>query len=124
MTSIANLSLPVETSNTFFLPEKEKIFNTKAMVFCKRSAAVVKKLTNYEHLALIQWRSQPKNFWGSQMFDFRRITLFCFEKCLSKHKMTIFSVNFLRGMAPLSPPGYAYALSKTKEQTQVASGLH
>jgi len=41
-----------KTSNTFFLSEKEKIFNTKAMVSCKRSAAVVKNLTNYEHLAL------------------------------------------------------------------------
>jgi len=28
------------------LSEKEKIFNTKAMVTCKKSAAVVKKLTN------------------------------------------------------------------------------
>jgi len=27
------------------------------------------------------------------MFDFRRITLFCLEKCLSKHKMIIFSKN-------------------------------
>jgi len=34
------------------LSEKEKIFNTNAMVTCKRSAAVVKNLTNYEHLAL------------------------------------------------------------------------
>jgi len=42
-----------KASNTsFFLSEKENIFNTKAMVTCKRSAAVVKKLTNYEHLAL------------------------------------------------------------------------
>ena len=40
-----------------FLSEKEKIFNTKAMVTCKRSAAVVKKLTHYEHLAL----SKTKN---------------------------------------------------------------
>jgi len=28
--------------NTFFLSEKEKIFNTKVMVTCKRYAAVVK----------------------------------------------------------------------------------
>jgi len=32
-----------KTSNTFFLSEKEKSFNTKAMVTCKRSATVVKK---------------------------------------------------------------------------------
>jgi len=32
--------------NNFFLSEKEKIFNTKAMVPCKRSATVVKKMTS------------------------------------------------------------------------------
>ena len=37
------------------------------------------------------------------MFDFRRITLFCPIKRLSKHKMTIFSKNFLEVMAPLAP---------------------
>jgi len=35
---------------------------------------------------------------------FRRITLFCFEKRLSKHKMTIFSTNLEGGMAPLPLP--------------------
>ena len=30
------------------------------MVTCKRSAAVVKKLTNYEHLALSTTKSTPK----------------------------------------------------------------
>jgi len=37
------------------------------------------------------------------MFDFRRTTLFCLEKRLSKHKMTIFSKN-LGGMAPIALP--------------------
>jgi len=32
-----------------------------------------------------------KKFRGGKMFDFRRITLFCLEKRLSKHKMTMFS---------------------------------
>jgi len=41
------------------------------------------------------------------MFDFRRITLFCLEKRLSRHKMTIFS-KILGGYGPSSPPGYAY----------------
>jgi len=50
-----------------------------------------------------------KNFGGGKMFDFRRITLFSLEKCLSKHKMTIFSKN-LGVMAPLASPGYPYAL--------------
>ena len=31
---------------------------------------------------------------GTKMFDFRRVTLFCLEKRLSKHKMTIFSKNW------------------------------
>jgi len=37
------------------------------------------------------------------MFDFRRIILFCLEKRLSKHKMTIFSKNLGRAMALLTP---------------------
>jgi len=41
----------------------------------------------------IQWRSQTEHLGGGEMFDFRRITLFCLEKRLSKHKMTIFSKN-------------------------------
>jgi len=39
------------------------------------------------------------------MFEFRRITLFCLEKRLSKHKMTIFSKN-LGGAWPLWPPSW------------------
>jgi len=35
--------------------------------------------------------------------DFRRITLFCLEKRLSKHKKTIFSEN-LGGTCPFCPP--------------------
>ena len=42
------------------------------------------------------------------MFDFKRITLFCVEKRLSKHKMTMFSKN-LGGHGPFGPPGYAHA---------------
>jgi len=54
-----------------------------------------------------QWRSQPKNILGDKMFDFRRITLFCLEKLLSKHKITIFS-KYLGGRGPFSLPSYAY----------------
>jgi len=43
------------------------------------------------------------------MFDFRRITLFCLEKRLSKHKMAIFS-KYFGGHGPFGPPpGYVYA---------------
>jgi len=61
-----------------------------------------------------QWRSQHKSlvgakkFGGGQIFDFRCKTLFCLEKRLSKHKMTIFSKHF-GGPWPLWPtPDYAY----------------
>jgi len=49
-----------KTSDIFFLSEKEKIFNTKAMVTCKRSAAVEKKLTSYEHLAPSKTKKQTQ----------------------------------------------------------------
>jgi len=43
------------------------------------------------------------------MLDFRRITLFCLEKRVSRHKMTIFSKTLGKAMAALAPPGYVYA---------------
>jgi len=49
-----------KVSNSFFLSEKEKIFNMKAVVTCKRPAAVAKKLTNYEHLALSKTKKQTQ----------------------------------------------------------------
>ena len=45
-----------------------------------------------------------KKFGGAKMSDFRRITLFCSEKRLSKYKMTICSKNFWGDMALLGPP--------------------
>jgi len=39
----------------------------------------------------------------TKMFNFRRIALFCVEKCLSKYKMTIFSKHF-GGHGPFGPP--------------------
>jgi len=41
------------------------------------------------------------------MLDFRRITPFCLEKRLSKHKITVYSKN-LGGHGPFSLPDYAY----------------
>jgi len=46
--------------------------------------------------------------------------LFCLEKRLSKHKMTIFSKNVWGGMAHFSPPGYAYV--PTIPPTQSGNG--
>jgi len=48
-----------------------------------------------------------QKFGGVKIFDFRRITLFCLEYHLSKHKMTICSENFGEN-GPLGPPGHAY----------------
>jgi len=48
-----------------------------------------------------QWCSQPRNLGGAKMFE--RITLFCLEKFLSKHKMTTFSKN-LGVHGPFGPP--------------------
>jgi len=44
-----------------------------------------------------------KNFGGAKMFDFKRITLFCLERHLSKHKMTI-CFNNLGAAWPIWPP--------------------
>jgi len=49
-----------------------------------------------------QWRSQSKNLGGQKIWR-GRITLFCLEKRLSKHKMTIFSKN-LGGHGPFGSP--------------------
>ena len=58
-----------------------------------------------------QCRSQPKiwgGIWGAKMYDFRQITLFCLEKRLSKHKMTIFSKHFWEAWPLCPPPGYVH----------------
>jgi len=57
----------------------------------------------------------------TKMFKFRRITLYCLEKRLSKHKMTILSKN-LGGMAPLAPPGYVYVLAPLRKFSAYATG--
>ena len=84
-----------------------------------------------------QWRSQPKNLWGAKKFDFRRITLFCLEKRLSEHKMTIFSKK-LGGHGPFAPPwlrlcpqrydeiiskSWTYALHTICVQSQIISAV-
>jgi len=57
----------------------------------------------------------------TKMFNFRRITLFCLEKRLSKHKMIIFSKNLGR-QGPFGTPGYAYALALTRKFSAHATG--
>jgi len=55
------------------------------------------------------------------MVDFSRITLFCLEKRVSKHTITIF-LKIRRGMAPLASLGYAYATINTnfEEKQKIA----
>jgi len=57
------------------------------------------------------------------MFDCRRITTFCLEKRLSKHKMTIFSKN-LRDPWPLclplaTPMSHRYAVTNDETTSRV-----
>jgi len=73
-------------------------FDVSLCIHFKKNISI-RQRSHWEH-----WRSQPKNFWGGKMFDFRRITLFCFEKRLSKHKMTIFSKNVGGGHGPFGSP--------------------
>jgi len=61
-------------------PKNKKCINSFGSVYCQYSAVYTK------------------------MFNFRRITLFCLEKRLSKHRMTIFSSNLGGGMDPLALP--------------------
>jgi len=63
---------------------------------------------------LISGVASPR-IWGGQMFDFRRITLFCLEKRFFKHKMTMFS-KIWGVMAPLAPPVYAYGTHSSFRQ--------
>jgi len=57
------------------------------------------------------------------MFDFRRITLFCLEKCLSKLKMTICSENLEGAVAPLASPGYAYGCEGKRRLIRVDAAV-
>jgi len=72
------------------------------------AAAITTALLMLYLYASDQWRSQPrtlgvpKALGRAKMFGFRQITLFSFEKCLSKHKVTIFSKNF-GGNGPFRP---------------------
>ena len=65
--------------------------------------------------------ASPEIFWG-KMSDFRRITLLCLEKRLSKHKMAIFSKH-LGGHGPFRPP-LATPMAKSEVEVRSASKLN
>ena len=91
----------------FWLIQRQSFHNKSQFgCFCMYAMFlnVVKRIKFKNKLSILnQWRNQPKNLWGGIMFDFRRITLSCLEKRLSKHKMTMFSKNLVGGMAHLAP---------------------
>ena len=61
---------------------------------------------------------RPK-IYSDKYFDFKRTTVLCSGHCLSKHKMTRYSRNLWRSIAPLATPGCAYGSKnrmKKKEQ--------
>jgi len=60
------------------------------------------------HTVIHSGVANPEILGGGKMFDFRRITLFCLEKRLSKHKITIFSKHLGRHGPFAPPPSYAY----------------
>jgi len=91
------------------LAEVESLHTSQMLSLQEQFIGLAYKLLLHRR-GLKQWRSQPKHLGGAKMFDFRRITLFCLEKRLSKHKMTIFSKR-LGGSWPLwLPLGYACGL--------------
>ena len=93
-------------------------------VFNNNACAATHDIAIWSASTSLQWRSQPKNLGGGEVYDFRRITLFCLEKRPSKHKMTVFSEH-LGGAWPLSPPplGYAYASLHSNTQRYQVSRL-
>ena len=78
------------------------------IVQCQGLARVKSVLCN--GVASPKFWEEPKNLGGAKMLDLRRITLFCLEKNLSKHKMTIFLKILGGSLWPL--PGYAYGSLK------------
>jgi len=63
-----------------------------------------------------------KNFGVAKVYDFRRITLLCLEKRLSKHKMTICSKN--GGHGPFDPLDTPMSLLFQKTQPKKLSSIH
>jgi len=83
-------------------------YSIKEVGYCGQSALHLTVANTPDQSFSNQWRDQPKNLGaknvgGAKMFDFRRITIFCLEKRVSRHKMTVFSKN-LGGHDPFAPP--------------------
>jgi len=65
------------------------------------------------------WGGQK--IWGAKTFDFRRITLFYLGYRFSKHKIAIYSKNFLGGMPPRPP--LATTMAVTEENKNMFNWL-
>jgi len=75
----------------------------------QRGGRLLRALHRLRGMCTSQWRNQPKNlggvkiFGGTKMLGFRRITLFCLEKRLSRHKKLYFPEIFW-GHGPSGSP--------------------
>ena len=58
------------------------------------------------------------------MFDFRPIALFCLEKRLSKHKMTIFFKILWGDRAPLTPSDQDYGVDMFNTVSYASNEKH
>jgi len=61
-------------------------------------------LFNYSTDVSVQWRIQPKIFFGDKSFVFMQATVFCLGYRLSKHKMTRYASNLSGPLPPLTKP--------------------
>ena len=72
--------------------------------------------------AILQWRSQPKNWGGGKMLDFRRATVFCLRYRLSKHKTSRYATNLVGFMAPFIPLATPMVCSKQTQELSIVKG--
>jgi len=91
--------MQIEVKSLFICKQYTRLITLNKLWSLRPGIAKARIVWQYTCI-LAQWRSQPKNLGGqtvlegTKMFDFRRITLFCLEKCLSKNKMTVYDCMF------------------------------
>jgi len=85
--------------------------SSRASVFAAKETLHLQPDMDRRELNLsISGVASPK-FWGAKVHNFRRITLFCLERRLSEHKMTIFSKTFWGAWPLWLLSGYAYTIN-------------
>ena len=114
-----------KNSPKWFVLHKNKSGRTKQTQYqCKHNRPAWTRSTIRKITSTKQIKTQCQKIWMS--FDCAdcncnqakisggQETLFCLEKCISKHNMTIFSKNLGEVMAPFAPAGYAYDCTDLK----------